>query len=131
MRQRANVLKLSAVTLLFALLVMLTGCQRGSYAIQSGKIDRKGKVYSGEYKRFNGFKSYSLGKARNITINYTITTKAGELRVDVLNENEQVVSSVTQQKEGQLTALVDKEQKLLLRIEGVNHQGMFHLEVIP
>lgn len=107
------------------LLVLLPSCQKGSYTIREGKLEETAGTYAGEYKSFDGYIEYALGQQGEVDLSYEIDTISGKLQIYVVNKDKEVLLESGEVMIGRLSAKLEEETKVYLRIQGENHEGSF------
>ncbi len=129
--KKRNKAVIATVVLVITMLIC-TACERGSYTIRDGELKHEENLYKGEYKRFDGHIEYSLGQLEKIDLKYSVVTKSGELKIYILDEQKNVVKSIVEIAggDGEIKERFQKEQKVILKIEGNKHEGSYLLELL-
>lgn len=129
--KKMNKLAIVTVFLVISMLICVA-CERGSYTIHGGKLKHEEDLYKGEYEKFDGYIEYSLGQLDKIHLKYSVVTKSGELNIYILDEEKNIVKSISGIPNGDDEVKEEflKEQKLILKIDGNKHEGSYLIELL-
>lgn len=128
MKSTTKLIKIAIVLML--ILLVLLGCERGSYKIHRGELIHKENKYIGEYKSFDGHIEYYLGELQEVNLIYSVSTKSGEFRICVLNEKREVIKSINGKIDGNIKEIFRNKQNIWLKLEGNNHEGSYLIELL-
>lgn len=106
------------------------GCEKGSYTIRNGNIVHENNIYKGEYEEFDGYVQYFLKNIDEIHFEFSIVTKSGDLKIYVLDENEEVISSIDGASDGMIKKKFSNKQTISIKLVGYAHEGSYLLELV-
>lgn len=111
-------------------LLLLIGCEKGSYVIHDGSLKHEENIYTGEYKSFDGYIEYSLGELKDVHLKYSISTKSGNLKIYFLDEKREHIKVVDGETGGDLRETFKNKQRVWLKLEATKHEGSYSIELL-
>jgi hypothetical protein len=118
--------KILSLIVAMMLLVVVAGCSKGNYTIQSGKIFVEDGLVQGDYGEFNGNyqKSLDLEAGNRIMFGYAVGTLSGELTAYLVHgDGEDKIIIVDN-----LIYEIEESGKYRIEVVGEKHSGAFALE---
>ncbi|GAB6098146.1 hypothetical protein JCM16358_00250 [Halanaerocella petrolearia] len=111
-------------------LIVLAGCEGGSYTIIKGDIDTNENSIIGEYSKFSGtyFKKLYLKRNDKVFIKLEDDTKKGSLTVNLTNSTGKLILAINEtEKVNEKKTGIKKDDNYKITVIGNNHKGSFNL----
>jgi hypothetical protein len=115
--------------LLLVLVLLVSGCTRGSYSILVGEEDRSPTHYAMTYQRFNGYKEIELEVKQDepVEVEVRIVSEEGRLHAWIAKggKKEQASYEGRNIPTSTFTVTLSDPGTYTLHVEGDNHTGQF------
>lgn len=112
-------------------LILLVGCEGGSYMVIKGEVDANKNSITGDYNKFSGkyYKRLKLKRNDKIFVKFENETKKGSLKANLTDsDGEEIFSMNGLDKANEKRFIIKKDGYYKMRVIADDHKGSFNLQ---